>query len=99
MSPCRAGRETRVDHHFSNRSAGREIRRVERYLTSGRSAKPPKIKGLVRAIGAAARTKEAVTSRLCAKSEAPVILSRAGGLPGLADHIHSNCSPLFRGEG
>ena len=77
-APCRAGRETCVDHHFSNRSAGREIRCIERYLTSGRSAK---IKGLVRAIGAVARTKEAVTSRLCAKSEAPIILSRAGGLP------------------
>ena len=33
-----------------------------------------KIKGPVRAIGTAARTKEVVTSRLCAKSEAPVIL-------------------------
>lgn len=35
----------------------------------------------MRAIGAVAQTKEATTSRLGAKSEAPVILSRAGVLP------------------
>jgi hypothetical protein len=37
----------------------------------------------VRAIGAVPRTKEAVTSRLCAKSEALIILSRVGELPAL----------------